>query len=127
LARGRRRQRPGSAGKARRSSAGARACSVIDGVLDAAFPCPKDDVLECRTATGSAGGWWLEGLGWPGFAGINDLHRWSPWHERAPCELYRLSLGSTKWRMLQRREMGCNDPPFTKGKSPVYLCHSLDQ
>jgi hypothetical protein len=56
VARGRRRQRPGSAGKARQSSAGARACSVIDGVLDAAFPHPKDDVLECRTATGSAGG-----------------------------------------------------------------------
>jgi hypothetical protein len=100
VARGRRRQRPGSTGKARRSSAGARACSVIDGVLDAAFPHPKDDVLECRTAMRSAGGWWLEGLGRPGFAEIDDLRRRSPRHERAPCKLYRLSLGLTKWRML---------------------------
>jgi hypothetical protein len=33
------------------------------------------------------------------------------------------------WKMHrdERRVQNCNDPPFTKGKSPVYLCHSLDQ
>jgi hypothetical protein len=33
--------------------------------------------------------------------------------------------GTIKYQFPLKK--GCNDPPFTKGKSPVYLCHSLDQ
>jgi hypothetical protein len=37
---------------------------------------------------------------------------------------YKLKLNPTKCSF---GVSACNAPPFTKGRTPVYLCHSLDQ
>jgi hypothetical protein len=43
------------------------------------------------------------------------------------CRVEHTGMNTAKHQNPAERVIRCDAPPFAKGRTPVYLCHSLDQ